>query len=320
MQPVRIIIVVVIAVLAVAAIVFFLRLPGRQAGPQTNSFDNENITIAATIFPLADIARSVAGQHANVIQLLPSGADPHSYSLTPRQVADLQNAKALFVIGHNLDDWAADSVARSTNLPVIVVDQNITLREFGEEEEHKDEADKHEEDDHDHDSGTDPHYWLTIPNAQIIAQTISDELSRIDPENTTHYKLQTTNYLAELDALESELQTIARPAPQKDFIAVHDAWSYLASHYGFHLAATYEPVEGREPSIADLQELQSVVNEHGITAFYDEPAKHTTSATQFIQKDLGLTIKVLDDIGGVPPRDSYQNLMRFNIESLAGVQ
>lgn len=296
MQPIRITIIVIIAVLAIAALAFALRLPAGRQGPQTGSFDNDNITIATTIFPLADIARNVAGERANVIQLLPSGADPHSYSLTPRQVADLQNARALFVIGHNLDNWAADSAARSTDIPVIVVDRNIELREL------------------------DPHYWLTIPNAKIIAQTMSDELSRLDPENSDYYSQQTASYLAELDQLEAELQTAARTASNKNFIAVHGAWSYLAGHYGFHLAATYEPVEGQEPSLNDLRELQAIVSEHGITAFYDEPAKHTTSAAHFIREDLGLEIKVLDDIGGVPPRDSYTNLMRFNIESLAGVQ
>lgn len=257
------------------------------------------LTIATTIFPLADIARQVGGEYARVLQLLPAGADPHGYAATPRQVAELETARTLFLIDHSLDDWAIQ-LARSVNLPVIVVDQNITLRPFGDE-----------------DGSPDPHYWLTVPNARQITRTVAAELQRLDPARADAFAANAAAYEQRLAALEEELQQQAAASPQKKFIAMHDAWSYFADHYGFTLVATYEPVEGRTPSLADLQQLRRLVTEHQLTVFYAEPAKSSSAAVRFMKQELGLTVGTLDDIGGRPPRDSYIALMRENMRALS---
>ncbi|MBI1833325.1 MAG: zinc ABC transporter substrate-binding protein [Candidatus Andersenbacteria bacterium] len=300
------IITTVVVLLLAAGII---TLVARQSVEQPPS----RLTIATTIFPLADIARNIAGEDVYVIQLLPPGASPHSYNLSPQQLTDINNAKVLFVIGHKLDAWAADAITRATEVPIVTVDEGIKLREFEAEDEHHEgeEGDEHEE------TGTDPHYWLTIPNGQQIATTIAQTLQEIDPINSEVYASNLIAYTEELATVEKELQLQARSAKHTEFIAVHNAWSYLAQQYGFELAAAYEPVAGKEPSISDIQRLQKLVSEHNIGAFYNEPAEHSIGATRFFQDNLGLSVKTLDDIGGIPPRDTYINLMRENIRALS---
>lgn len=260
-------------------------------------------TVAATIFPLADIARHIAGPHLTVIQLLPYGASEHAYSLTPQQILNIQTSKALFAIGHGLDVWATEPISRITTLPLVVVDEGITLRKFGQQ------------DDHDARS-SDPHYWLTTPNAKQIAATIASNLSEVDPAHASDFKTNLEQYSDELDSLEKELQQQAKEASPKEFIAMHDAWSYFADHYGLHLVATYEPVEGREPSIADLNRLREIIEKYNINIFYSEPQKQSTGAIRLLRDEFGLTIRILDPLGGIPPYDSYVNLMRANMSAL----
>ncbi|HEX7503154.1 MAG TPA: metal ABC transporter substrate-binding protein, partial [Acidobacteriota bacterium] len=62
------------------------------------------LVLAATIFPAADIARHVAGPGVRVIQILPAGASPHTFDLTPGQLRELQAARIIFKIG-GVDDW-----------------------------------------------------------------------------------------------------------------------------------------------------------------------------------------------------------------------
>lgn len=273
----------------------FLIAGRREAGPGAG----EKLTVAATIFPLADIARTIAGDRAEVVLIIPPGISEHSSGLSPRQLQRLQAARVIFQIGHGLDTALTARIsAAAANPRLVTVDRGITLREFG-------------------DTGVDPHYWLTVPNAGQIAQTISQTLQEIDPQNAAHYKLQTTNYLAELDALEQELQAQARTIRPKEFIAMHDAWSYFADHYGLRLVATYEPVEGQTPALADIERLREIIQQHSLAAFYAEPQKQATSAVRFIADDLGLAIKVLDPVGGLGGRDSYPALMRENMAALA---
>jgi ABC-type Zn uptake system ZnuABC Zn-binding protein ZnuA len=274
-----------------------------------------NITVAVTIFPLADIAKNVGGDLVNIVQIVPAGASPHNSALTPQQLTEVQGARALFAIGHGLDDRIVQSLRDATGVPmaVVIVDQNIQLRMFNtdhDREEARGETDRE-------DSSIDPHYWLTAPNAQNIAATIAATLQEIDPEHEATYADNLAKYTATLGDLETELQTAARQAPHQELLAVHDAWSYFADHYGFTLLATYEPFEGKEPSIDDIRELQALIRQRGIRTFFTEPQKESTGAAQLLRGDLGLQIEVLDPIGGIGRRDSYVNMMQENMAAIA---
>lgn len=270
--------------------------------------------VATTIFPLTDMASEVAGDAVDVVQIIPAGASPHSYTLTPQQVADLQAATVIFAVGHGLDDSIVNQAQKVSGAAVVVVDSGIPLREFGEEE-HEDEEES--EDDHGHAEGSvDPHYWLTAPNAQLIVRTISDALATYFPEHEFTFSDQAASYIGDLKDLEAELQQLASQANQQSIVTMHDAWAYFAEQYGFEIVGTYEPVEGRQPSVADVRELQETVSEHGISVFYAEPQKESSTATRFLEEELGLDIQALDPIGGITGRSSYIELMRYDMNTL----
>lgn len=263
------------------------------------------ITIATTIFPLTDIAKNIAGNRATVVQLIPPGASPHSYSLSPQDLERLKDAKVLFAIGHGLDDWSGKPAAKSVNVPLYVVDTNVALQKFGGASEGQ-TADS-----------IDPHYWLAVASAKQIAQNITNKLIEIDPSYAEDYTAHFAQYATQLDALDAELQTRAKSMPQKKFIAIHDAWSYFAHAYNLSLIASYEPVEGKEPSIADIASFQEIIKKNHITTFYTEPQKQSNSATRLMQQEFGLSIRVLDPLGGIEGRNSYIDLMRYNMDQLA---
>ena len=286
----------------------------RPAAPAVPS----RLTIAATIFPLADMTQQIAGEDVRVILILPPGTSEHAYTPTPQQLRDVQTAVAVFAIGHELDRWATDPVSRVTNTPIITVDEGISLRPFEGDQEHEEHAEEEADEEHAHEEGSiDPHYWLTVPNAQKIAATIAERLQTLDPDYAATYQQNLQRYTQELAALETELQDITQAAPQKNFIAMHNAWFYLAEHYGFNLVATYEPVEGREPSIADIQRLREVIERYNIRTFFSEPQKKSIGAIRLLENDFELEIREIDPVGGFAPYDSYINLMRANIEALS---
>jgi ABC-type Zn uptake system ZnuABC Zn-binding protein ZnuA len=275
-----------------------------------------SVTVGATIFPLADITQAIVGGRANVILIIPPGQSEHSSAVSPQQIQQLQAAAAIFQIGHGLDDRLMKRIEPVVaGAHIVTVDQGITLHPFaehhheeeGEEAEHRDEEE----------STLDPHYWLTVPNAQQIARTIAVTMQTIDPAGSELYARNLAAYLNELDTLEAELQAMAGAAQHHEFMATHNAWSYLGEHYGFQLVGTYEPVEGQEPAVADLKELQDIVSRYQLTTFYAEPQKVSSNITRFVQDELGLHVRILDPVGGSPERDSYPALMRWNISNLS---
>ena len=272
---------------------------------------SEKTTIAVSIFPLADIARNVAGDKADVIQLIPSGSSPHTYSLTPQQLADLSTASTLFIIGHQLEPASLINATKANSTPVQTVDNGITLLPF---EKHEENQDAEHEEEH---GELDPHYWLSVPNAQIIARNIKQTLQSIDPANAYVYQENFNQYSRQLTELENNLQDMSRIIANPAFIAIHDAWSYFTEQYNLDLVATYEPTEGQQPTLSDLNNLKEIAKEHKLSVFYTEPQKQSTSAIRLIQNELNLGIGILDPVGGISPNDTYIDLMLNNMNALA---
>lgn len=276
--------------------------------------DQNHLVIGVTIFPLADMVTQIGGDRVSVALLIPPGTTEHANDLSPQVLAQMEQAKVLFAIGHGLDDRLVARVKQAYGVPVKIVDRGVTLRDFslsgaadlseGEEDEHLD-------------SGTDPHYWLTIPNGIAMARTITDELMSLDPAGRDVYEQNYGRYEKELQSAEASLQRQAASFKQRNFMAMHNAWGYFTRAYGLKLVATYEPTEGREPSLTQLQQLGQMVKRYGITAFYAEPQKSSMAAVSFLQREFGLRILTLDPVGGITPGDSYMAMMQRNMDAIA---
>jgi ABC-type Zn uptake system ZnuABC Zn-binding protein ZnuA len=254
-------------------------------------------TLAATIFPLFDIVRHVAEPAAEVTLMLPPGASPHTFEPTPSQVRALAGARVVFVIGHGLDDWAA-RLARSTGAArVVVVDRGVALRR---------EAD-----------GTvDPHYWLAPANAKAIARTVAGELEGLVPARRSDIQSALTRYLGQLDAVEAEIRGILADLPTRRIATFHDAFGYFAEAFGLEVAAVFEPYPGREPGPRFVAEFQRRVRASGVRTLFAEP-QLSLDPLRPLARDLGVTLSVLDPLGGVSGRDTYLELLRFNARQVA---
>lgn len=277
-----------IGVVAVV-VIWAWQFQGRLAQPKQVRF-----TVAATIFPLADIAKQIGGENVRVVLVIPPGVSEHANPLTPQKLQELQNTQIIFQISSGLDDHLVEKIAGTfSGVKPIAVDRDIVLQEF------------------------DPHYWLAVPNAMKIAQTIAEELTQLDPENGPAYAGRLADYQNRLVELEAQLQAMATSTKHKEFIAMHNAWSYFASQYGLRLVATYEPTEGKEPSLQDLQRLQGIVRQYELTTFYAEPQKSSGAVSEFMRREFGLKALTLDPVGGQAGKASYIDLMRANMAAVA---
>ena len=66
--------------------------PGRSPSAASDG----RLTVVATTGILADLAEGVAGDAAQVVALVPPGADPHTYEPSLRDVRSIVNAKLAF--------------------------------------------------------------------------------------------------------------------------------------------------------------------------------------------------------------------------------
>jgi zinc transport system substrate-binding protein len=252
--------------------------------------------VAATIYPLYDMARNVAEEDVEVKLILPPGASPHLFEFSPKRLAELQNVKAVFAIGHGLDHWATQITNVVKGARVILVDQGIDLRTF-------------------EDGSTDPHYWLHLGNARKITENIAKELSQIDPAHEGAFKSNAQVYNEKLVAKEQQLRQALAPARGRPILTFHDAWFYFAEDFGLKIVGTFEPSAGEEPTPRFLAALQGKIEEKEIHIIFIEPQLSTAVLKSFAE-DNHLSIAELDPLGGVEGRTTYLDLMEFNANSV----
>ncbi len=264
------------------------------------------LTVAATIFPAADIARRVAGGGVRVILVLPPGASPHTFELTPGKVRDLQPARLIFKIG-GVDDWI-DGVAESLPRTLIVPLHAGIVRMAANGHGHGDG--------HPHQDGSDPHYWLSAANGAAMAATIAEALAKADPARAAGYRANGRAVAAEFTALHAELKGMLAGLGEKRMIVLHDGWRYFAAAYGLEIAAVFQASPGREPTPRDLQELYRAARRIHARVLFSEPQLPAASVEPVL-RDLGLRLVVLDPIGGAEPGDSYAGLLRRDVRAVA---
>lgn len=301
--------------IALVVIVFGVAFWGIRTGTTPPADTSAKPQVAATLFPIYDIAREIAGSDADVQLLLPPGASPHTFDLTPQHIRDLQRTDLVLKVGL-LDDWI-DPVAQSLpDARIVLVHDNIALHKSEHDHEHEEE--EHEEgEEHEHATERfDPHYWLSAENAHIIAENIANELVALDPEHADQYRARLVAYQGELTALHAELTNTLAPVAKRNIITFHEGWRYFAESYDLSIVGVFEPSPGRQPTPAYLANLQEAAETHGVEVVFSEPQLPNDTLRPFVS-DLGLTLSVLDPLGGVAGRDSYIEMMRYNAETIA---
>lgn len=274
-----------------------------QAGP---------LKVAATIFPLYDLVRQVAGPAVEVVLLVPPGASEHTFTVKPGTVRAITGCRAIFAIGHGLDDWIA-RLAREAGVPrTIMPDAGIPLRRGASGSHGGAPGSSHTA----AQDAVDPHYWLSIAHAIRIVQNIADALGQLDPSGRTDYQQRAAAYLEQLHSVDVEIRRLLEDLPRRDIATFHRAFDYFAEAYGLQVVAVFEPVPGKEPGPRYVETFQRQVRAHKLRIVFIEP-QLSAAALRGLTQDLGITLQKLDPLGGGKGVESYIAMMRFNATQIA---
>ena len=270
------------------------------------------LKVAATIFPLYDLVRQVAGPAVEVVLLVPPGSSEHTFTVKPGTVRAITGCTAIFAIGHGLDDWVA-RLAREAGVPrTIVLDTGIPLR-HGYSEKPSNGPARSQAASQD---AVDPHYWLAVPNAIRMVQTIAEALAQLDLPAQADYQQRAAAYLEQLRHAEVEIRRLLTDLPRRDIATFHRAFDYFAEAYGLTVVAVFEPVPGKEPGPRYVEAFQRQVRAHNLRTVFIEP-QLSEAALRGLTQDLGITLRKLDPLGGSPGVESYIAMMQFNATQIA---
>ncbi len=276
--------------------------------------------VAVSIFPLYDLVRRVAGPDAEAILVLPPGHTEHSFDPSPRDVEQVASAKVGVLVGLGLDTWMdklmKDAAPKAALIKVGEKVPTLTVKEGAIGDEAADKARTTPEEDHDHELGaTDPHVWMDPSRARTMVAAIGDELAKADPPHAEGYKTRAKQVDVELDKLDKELGARVAAFKTRGFVTFHGSFNYFADHYKLKILAVIEPFPGSSPTGEYIQEVLKVVKERGVPALYSEPQLDSRPA-KTIADAAKIPLGTLDPVGGNPETDSYEKLLRFDVDAL----
>ncbi len=248
---------------------------------------DERMQIAVSILPQKEFVESVGKDKVSVMVMIPPGASPATYELSPGQLKDISRAKLYVRIGHIPFEKTWITKITSANRDMLVVDSSKGIDIVG----------------------NDPHIWLSPALVKIQVKHISDALIEVDPDNREYYIRNTDEYIRNLDDLDSDIRKNLSGIKNRKFMVFHPAWGYFARDY--QLEQIPIEIEGKEPSASDLAGLVDVAKANNITVIFAEPQFNSESA-RVIAGEIGGTVVVID-----PLAENYITNMYHVSETLA---
>jgi zinc transport system substrate-binding protein len=256
----------------------------------------KKLRVLATIFPLYDLLKNVSGDKVDLKVIVAPGASPHFFEIKAKEMQALQNADAIFAIGQGLDDWVLAIARAKPQVEIYNVDENVSLKSFP-------------------DGSKDPHYWLSFKNAEIMVESIEKALSKKDPKNRDFYASNAHAYKELLRKSYAELKLKLMTDAGASIMTFHDAWYYFADDFSLRIAGSFEPAAGEEPSARYVAKLIENIKKDKVSAIFIEPQISRSSIESFA-RDNSLNIGELDPIGGTKGRESFIELMTFNVNAV----
>lgn len=271
--------------------------------PLSTTSDTDKIQLIVSILPQQQIVERIAGDEFVVDTLIPPGYRPETYDPTSQELKVVAQADFYFGVGHiPFEETHLDKIM-DINPDLVYVDTSINNRfrnieaHNHDEEEHNDhDEEKHHEDEHEHEDEEhhedeiDPHVWLSPKMVQQQAEVIYNTLAEAYPEYGEELLKNYDNLVVELDELDQDLTTYYAPIAGKTILVYHPAFGYLARDYNF--VQEHIEIEGKEPSIADVQNIIDRANEENIRVVFVQKQFSQDSAKAIAENINGVVVEI----------------------------
>lgn len=283
------------------------------APPAAAGDDADKRRVIATTSMIADAARQVAGDRAEVTALMGPGIDPHLYKASPGDMRTLPTADLILFNGLHLEGRLADTLVKlARTRPMCQVTDAIPeglLREPPEFDGH-----------------FDPHVWFDAELWARVAERIRDALAEIDPEGAATYNANAAAYTARLRELHAwtRAEIAAIPRERRILVTAHDAFGYFGAAYDIEVLAVQGISTDSEASVRDINNLVDTLVRRQVPAVFVESSVPRKTIEALIEgcAARGHAVRIggelYSDALGPPGSgaDDYVGMVRHNVSTI----
>ncbi|MFG1189139.1 metal ABC transporter substrate-binding protein [Xanthobacter flavus] len=272
--------------------------PARAAAP---------FKVVTTFTVIADMAKNVAGDAAQVESITKPGAEIHNYQPTPGDLIKAQGANLILWNGLNLELWFEKFFSRLKNVPSVVVSKGVEPMGIT---------------DGPYSGKPNPHAWMSPSAALIYVDNIRDALVKYDPANAATYTANAAAYKAKItaaiDPIRAELEKV--PAEQRWLVTSEGAFSYLARDFGLKALYLWPINADQQGTPQQVRRVVDLIRKDHIPVIFSESTISAEPAKQ-VARETGaryggvLYVDSLSDPSGPVP--TYLDLLKVTSGTIA---
>ena len=256
-----------------------------------------DINVVTSIKPLHSLTSYIMEGVGEPGLIIDGVASPHNFQIKPSHAKMLQKADLVIWVGEDLESFlptALKSIPKNSVVFPLLEQSGLKKLKFREKnifEGHDD----HGHDEHGHAHGEyDPHIWLDPLNAKVIVKKITNQLVKIDADNSSAYKANSKKLLKDLDNLTSTIKKDLNK--NASFVVFHDAYQYFEKRFGLSVIGALTVNPAVMPGAEQLSEIREVIEEKKVKCIFSEP-QFNPAIIKSIASDTGVKTGVLDPLG-----------------------
>ncbi len=267
----------------------------------------DRLKVVTTFTIIADMARNVAGDAADVVSITRPGAEIHNYQPTPQDLISAQDADLVLWNGLNLELWFERFFANLSGVPSVTVTDGIVPIGIG---------------DGPYTGKPNPHAWMSPENAAIYVENIRRALSEADPANAATYDANAAAYTAAIRGTVEPIRErlAAIPEERRWLVTSEGAFSYLARDFGLRELFIWPINADQQGTPRQVRHVIDEVRRNAIPVVFSESTVSPDPAQQ-IARETGaryggvLYVDTLSEADGPVP--TYLDLLRVTTETVA---
>lgn len=267
----------------------------------------ERLKAVTTFTVIADMARNVAGDAADIVSITRPGAEIHNYQPTPGDLIGAQDADLILYNGFNLELWFEQFLSNLGDVPSVVVSEGVEPIGIGEGP---------------YAGRPNPHAWMSPTDALVYVENIRAALVAHDPANEETYNANAARYSEEIEAVVEPVRRALADIPEvrRWLVTSEGAFSYLARDFGLKEAYLWPINADQQGTPQQVRRVIDAMRENAIPVIFSESTVSADPARQ-VARETGARyggVLYVDSLSGEDgPVPTYLDLLRVTAETIA---